>query len=166
MAGETNLVPECPTNLYYPERLSLRSFQTLYSLIFEQQGSVLPAWAQEVWEHRSEKLRACVNAVPTSLRDRAGRIATEVDETTAARERELDALHPLRHEWSGMSADRLLGLVWSMPTLELARRLGVSDAAVGKRCRALGIRKPQRGFWSRVEAGLIPHPKGLPPGTS
>jgi len=160
--GEFYLVPHWPTERNYPERLSLRSFRTLFSLVFEQPGSVLPAWAQEVCERRFQALGERMNAVPSALRERAGRDATEVDEATAARERELDALHPLRHVWSGIAADQLQFLVWSMSTVELARRFGVSDAAVTKRCKALGIEKPPRGFWSRVEAGRVPHPNGIP----
>lgn len=39
-------------------------------------------------------------------------------------------------------------LVWDVPTTEIARRFGVSDKAVSKRCKALGIEKPSRGSWS------------------
>ena len=45
--------------------------------------------------------------------------------------------------------------VWSMPTVDVARTFGVSDTAIGKRCRRLGIEKPPRGYWARVEAGKL-----------
>ena len=52
-------------------------------------------------------------------------------------------------------------MVWSLPTIKVAEILGVSDVAVAKRCRVLGVSKPPRGFWSKVNAGLI-IPNGLP----
>lgn len=49
----------------------------------------------------------------------------------------------------------LEALVWSKPTVEVAKLLGVSDVAVSKRCKLLGITKPPRGFWGKVKAGLL-----------
>lgn len=49
----------------------------------------------------------------------------------------------------------LEALVWSIPTTEIAKTLGVSDKAVSNRCKSLGIAKPPRGFWRKVKAGLI-----------
>lgn len=40
-------------------------------------------------------------------------------------------------------------LVWEKPTTQVARIFGVSDTAVSKRCKLLGIQKPPRGYWSR-----------------
>lgn len=39
-------------------------------------------------------------------------------------------------------------LVWLMPTTKVAKLFGVSDVAVSKRCKKLGINKPPRGYWS------------------
>lgn len=65
--------------------------------------------------------------------------------------------------WSDVTREELTSLVWSMSTAKVAERFGVSDVAVGKRCKALGITKPERGFWARVQSGAIPHPNGVPP---
>ena len=53
--------------------------------------------------------------------------------------------------------------------MEIARRLRVSDVALGKLCRRAAIPTPGRGHWSRVESGqqlvatqLPPAPAGLP----
>ena len=35
------------------------------------------------------------------------------------------------------------------PTVRIAKMLGVSDVAIGKRCKRLGIEKPGRGYWSK-----------------
>ncbi len=51
--------------------------------------------------------------------------------------------------------EELEGLVWSYPSTEVGRLLNISDVAVGKRCKRLGIKKPPRGYWRRLECGLI-----------
>lgn len=43
--------------------------------------------------------------------------------------------------------------VWDKPTADLAAELGISDVAVGKLCRRMGVPKPPRGYWARIEAG-------------
>ena len=47
-------------------------------------------------------------------------------------------------------------LVWQMPTTEVADLFQVSDKAVEKRCKRLGISKPPRGYWAKVAAGKLP----------
>lgn len=54
-----------------------------------------------------------------------------------------------------IDAKDLAKLVWSIPTTEIAKMPGVSDKAVSNRCKSLGIRKPPRGFWKKVKAGLL-----------
>lgn len=48
-----------------------------------------------------------------------------------------------------IGADELRELVWSQPTTEVARLFGVSDKAIEKRCKKLGVTKPPRGYWSK-----------------
>lgn len=52
-----------------------------------------------------------------------------------------------------VSASELKGLVWEMPTTQVAKIFGVSDSAIGKRCKELGVEKPPRGYWAKVRAG-------------
>lgn len=54
-----------------------------------------------------------------------------------------------------ISKEDLYNLVWNYPTTEVAKMLGVSDVAVSKRCKTLGITKPPRGYWRKVETGFI-----------
>ena len=61
-------------------------------------------------------------------------------------------LHSRRFE---IEPDALRKLVWEMPTTEIARLYGVSDKAIEKRCRLLGIDKPPRGYWARMAAGKL-----------
>lgn len=51
-------------------------------------------------------------------------------------------------EW--LSDQELAKLVWQKPRTQLAKEFGVSDKAIAKRCNKLGIRQPQRGYWSAV----------------
>lgn len=50
------------------------------------------------------------------------------------------------------STDELKNLVWSMPTMSVAALLGVSDVAIAKRCKRLGIDKPGRGYWQKKQS--------------
>jgi hypothetical protein len=45
--------------------------------------------------------------------------------------------------------EELEKLVWEKPTAILAEELGVTDSAIGKKCRSLGIIKPSRGYWAK-----------------
>lgn len=47
------------------------------------------------------------------------------------------------------SAEELRSLVWRIPTARLKLQYGVSDVAVKKRCKKLGIATPPRGFWMK-----------------
>jgi hypothetical protein len=54
-----------------------------------------------------------------------------------------------------ISKEDLDYLVWAYPTTKVAKILGVSDVAVGKRCKKLGISKPPRGYWAKVAADKL-----------
>lgn len=82
-----------------------------------------------------------------------------------ANEQEVNKLHPRRHEWQAIDAKQLESLVWSKPTIELAKEFGVSDVAIGKKCTSLGVTKPPPGFWNKVRAGKLAHPGGVPVGS-
>ncbi len=49
------------------------------------------------------------------------------------------------------SADELQKMVWEMPTVKVAKNLGVSDAAIKKRCKKFNIPKPGLGYWRKIE---------------
>lgn len=54
-----------------------------------------------------------------------------------------------------LTAEEMQELVWKYPTTVLAKLLGVSDTAVAKRCKKLGVSKPPRGYWSKPENNYI-----------
>lgn len=83
----------------------------------------------------------------------------------SAEEGRRDREHPRWREWGALEAEELRTLIWSAPSTRVARDFGVSDVAVAKRCKRLGLTKPPRGFWAKVESGEIPHPCGNPPPT-
>ena len=45
--------------------------------------------------------------------------------------------------------EKLQKLLLEKPTSLIAKELGVSDSAIGKRARKLGLKKPKRGHWGR-----------------
>lgn len=51
-----------------------------------------------------------------------------------------------------ISPEDLRDMVWSRPTTHVSKLLGVSDSAIGKRCKLLGIEKPPRGYWRKMES--------------
>ena len=48
-----------------------------------------------------------------------------------------------------ISRTGLLRLIWMISTVRLAEILNVSDKAVEKRCKLLGVAKPPRGYWAK-----------------
>jgi hypothetical protein len=61
-----------------------------------------------------------------------------------------------------LSREDLYELVWSKPMSELAKDFGISDVALAKRCKRLGIPVPGRGYWARIDAGQTPYRPKLP----
>lgn len=61
-----------------------------------------------------------------------------------------------------LSREDMYELVWSKPMRDLAKDFGISDVALAKRCKSLGIPVPGRGYWARVDAGQAPHKPKLP----
>jgi hypothetical protein len=54
---------------------------------------------------------------------------------------------PSRHKVTHPTAEELRTLVWSKPLTQLAKDLGVSDSAIHKWCRQLGVEKPPKGYF-------------------
>jgi hypothetical protein len=47
----------------------------------------------------------------------------------------------------------LLLAVWTKPVTSVAASFDVSDKAIEKRCKRLGVVKPPRGYWAKVQNG-------------
>lgn len=58
-----------------------------------------------------------------------------------------------RMDWHVLTRQELFDLVWSVPMRTLAQRYGITDVALGKRCKRHGIPKPGVGYWARIAAG-------------
>lgn len=56
---------------------------------------------------------------------------------------------PLNEKISWPTNEELQVLVWNTPRSTLAKQLGVSDIAIGKRCRKRGLSQPPRGYWQK-----------------
>jgi len=64
---------------------------------------------------------------------------------------------PLLAPWnaSGLRLGRakLYDEVWAEPARTVAKRYGISDTALRRRCLKLGIPLPPRGYWPRFRLG-------------
>lgn len=61
-----------------------------------------------------------------------------------------------------MSREELYELAWSEPLATLASKIGITDVAIAKRCRANGVPTPPRGYWAKLKAGKKPRRQPLP----
>ncbi len=61
-----------------------------------------------------------------------------------------------------LTRQSLYDLVWSKPISTLAKEFGISDVGLAKRCRAVDVPIPYRGYWARKEAGHNPPKLPLP----
>lgn len=50
---------------------------------------------------------------------------------------------------------KLNELLWKYPTTHIAKMFGVSDKAIEKRAKKLGLSKPPRGYWAKLNAGKL-----------
>jgi hypothetical protein len=50
------------------------------------------------------------------------------------------------------SFEELQRLVWEMPSTEVATLYGVTDTAIWRRCKKMGIEKPPVGYWQRLRS--------------
>jgi hypothetical protein len=53
--------------------------------------------------------------------------------------------------------------IWRKPCQTLAASLGISDVALAKKCKQLGIPRPTRGYWARLASGQKLPTRPLPP---
>lgn len=61
-----------------------------------------------------------------------------------------------------LSREQLYERIWSSPMTQVAAELGISDVALGKRCKKLNVPKPPVGYWAKVAAGQTPTKQALP----
>jgi hypothetical protein len=61
-----------------------------------------------------------------------------------------------------VSRPELYKQVWSEPMTKVAAQYWISDVGLKKRCKAMGIPTPPRGYWAKVAQGRKPSIKPLP----
>ena len=101
------------------------------------------------------------NRLIESLQKRIDREKGKHEEKTK-KQRALRLKKRVREDWTVVGKQELETLIWTYPVTKIAEMFGLSDNAIGKKCKKFGIEKPKRGFWNKVEAGNIPHPNGKP----
>lgn len=70
---------------------------------------------------------------------------TPVAAISVPQKKKVSPYRPTKITWP--SAQDLEKLVWSKPMIQVGKELGVSDKAIGKRCKKLGIKTPPQGYW-------------------
>lgn len=58
--------------------------------------------------------------------------------------------------------DELYAAVWSEPKQQLAKKLGISDVALGRACKKMRVPVPGRGYWARLASGQRLPKQALP----
>lgn len=61
-----------------------------------------------------------------------------------------------------LTRQQLYDLLWTKPTRDVAKELGVSDVWIGKVCRRAGIPKPSPGYWQQLASGKAVRKVRLP----
>jgi hypothetical protein len=61
-----------------------------------------------------------------------------------------------------LTRGQLYDLVWSEPMQRLSKQIGISDIAIAKHCRKLGVPVPERGYWNKLRAGKRVSKRELP----
>lgn len=61
----------------------------------------------------------------------------------------------MAHRKFHIDRDVLKKLIWEKPTIHIAKEFGVSDKTIEKRCKLFGIKKPPRGHWAKIKAGVV-----------
>jgi hypothetical protein len=52
-----------------------------------------------------------------------------------------------------ITREQLYALVWSEPLQRLGKQIGISDVALAKQCRGIGVPLPPTGYWNKLHAG-------------
>jgi hypothetical protein len=55
-----------------------------------------------------------------------------------------------------ISREELYELVWSMPMTKVAEKFAVSGSYMARVCSVLGVPRPERGYWAKLEVGKAP----------
>lgn len=61
-----------------------------------------------------------------------------------------------------LSREALYEMVWMEPSYFVAKRLGVSDTYLKRKCVAMGVPKPGLGYWAKVASGQVLEKPELP----
>lgn len=98
---------------------------------------------------RKHIIRYCTCGTKLHVRNKTGKCSSCIDWIAIANSYD-------RVRKFNPTKDELVALVKEKPMTEIGKMFGVSDNAVKKRCKKLGIElKPMRGYWRKVETGNV-----------
>lgn len=61
-----------------------------------------------------------------------------------------------------IAREELYELVWSTPMTKVAEKFSVSGSYMARVCSVLGVPRPERGYWAKLEVGKVPPRPALP----
>lgn len=61
-----------------------------------------------------------------------------------------------------LSREALYEMVWTEPSYFVAKKLGVSDSYLKRKCVSMGVPKPGLGYWAKVASGKVLEKPELP----
>ena len=61
-----------------------------------------------------------------------------------------------------IAREELYELIWSMPMTKVAEKFSVSGSYMARVCSVLGVPRPERGYWAKLEFGKAPSRPALP----
>lgn len=89
-------------------------------------------------------LEIAVSAIPSRAQNQCNKCQRPIQERSS---RCTHCKNDEKIAWP--SKEELEKLVWLTSCSKLSKQLGVSDKAIEKRCKKLGISKPPRGYWTK-----------------
>lgn len=123
-------------------------------------GSNLPSKSIEILEEEAKK---CVLLCSHCHRKHHGRMdiyildyfERNINNTKKRKEEKEYTPNESKRKVKRPSKEELHKLVWSMPTIEIAKLYGVSDKSIEKWCRCYEIDKPPRGYWAKKRSKVM-----------
>lgn len=100
-------------------------------------------------EHAREHIYESMNVIPIKERECLGCGKVFLPDHDRIKHCSFECAHPKIFD---PSKEELQEMVWKMPTTDVAKYYRVSDVAVAKRCKKLGVNKPPRGYWQKLAA--------------
>ena len=143
---------------YYKERqqhfinLGWKIVEIHYSLCFKEEViSSIISLSFSDFKLCQDKVQEIDNA---RLERRAAKLLKKISnkERKGRHSNKRKSYHLSRRKVERPSKEELKKMLWETPTVQLAKKFGVSDKAIEKWAKAYNLEKPARGYWEKLKA--------------